>query len=64
MIFRKCPYCGASLDPGEQCDCDGIPEMELQAAQVSKRKPARHHNAPDQALDTYVRTTYRRWLEQ
>lgn len=19
--FRTCPYCGASLDPGEICDC-------------------------------------------
>jgi hypothetical protein len=19
--FRTCPYCGAHLDPGEQCDC-------------------------------------------
>lgn len=21
MIFRTCPYCGASLDPCERCDC-------------------------------------------
>ena len=20
--YRTCPYCGASLDPGEQCDCE------------------------------------------
>lgn len=64
MILRKCPTCGANLDPGEHCDCDGIPEMEIQAARIIKRKPARHPEAPDQALDTYVRTTYRRWLEQ
>lgn len=19
--YRECPYCGASLDPGERCDC-------------------------------------------
>ena len=20
-FYRKCPYCGANLDPGERCDC-------------------------------------------
>ena len=20
--YRKCPHCGANLDPGEKCDCD------------------------------------------
>lgn len=19
--FRRCPYCGCNLDPGERCDC-------------------------------------------
>ena len=21
--YKTCPHCGASLDPGETCDCDG-----------------------------------------
>ena len=21
MVYRKCPYCDAYLDPGEICDC-------------------------------------------
>lgn len=21
MGYKTCPYCGASLDPGEKCDC-------------------------------------------
>ena len=21
MVYRTCPYCGASLDPEEKCDC-------------------------------------------
>ena len=21
MYYKVCPYCGASLDPGETCDC-------------------------------------------
>lgn len=25
--FRECPYCGASLDPAEQCEC--IKEREI-----------------------------------
>ena len=22
MYFKECEYCGASLDPGEKCDCE------------------------------------------
>ncbi len=21
--YLTCPYCGANLDPGERCDCEG-----------------------------------------
>lgn len=21
MLYKECPNCGASLDPGEKCDC-------------------------------------------
>ncbi len=28
MIYRKCPYCGAALDPGEICDCAEAREKE------------------------------------
>lgn len=24
--YRKCPLCGATLDPGERCDCQGKEE--------------------------------------
>lgn len=24
MCYRECPYCGANLDPGEICDCQGL----------------------------------------
>ena len=24
-MYRKCPDCGCSLDPGEKCDCGGKP---------------------------------------
>lgn len=23
MMYWTCPYCGANLDPEEECDCDG-----------------------------------------
>lgn len=26
---HECPYCGAILDPGEQCDCGGLPVAEI-----------------------------------
>lgn len=26
MGYKICPYCGASLDPGEKCDCQEEPE--------------------------------------
>ena len=22
MFYKECPVCGASLDPGEKCDCE------------------------------------------
>lgn len=25
-FYYTCPFCGASLDPGEQCDCQLPPE--------------------------------------
>ena len=37
-MYRKCPYCGASLDPGEICDCkkEAAPgEQDREAAQVN-----------------------------
>jgi hypothetical protein len=37
-MYRKCPYCGANLDPGEICDCkkEAAPDVEdPEAAQVN-----------------------------
>ena len=28
MQYNICPYCGANLDPGERCDCQGDEEDE------------------------------------
>lgn len=28
MIFRECEHCGATLDPGERCECGGSPQEE------------------------------------
>ena len=38
MLYRKCPYCGANLDPSEICDCreKAAPgEQDREAAQVN-----------------------------
>lgn len=47
MIYRTCPYCGAHLDPGERCDCDLIPQPELEESghTIRKRRP-RGEDAP------------------
>jgi hypothetical protein len=40
-MYRKCPYCGAALDPGEKCDCNekAAPDVEdPEAAQVKTTK--------------------------
>ena len=31
MVVRTCPVCGASLDPGERCDCRDIDVVVLKA---------------------------------
>lgn len=36
-MYRKCPFCGANLDPGEICDCKekAAPDVEdPEAAQM------------------------------
>lgn len=36
MIFKVCPYCGAHLDPGEKCDCQGT---KKEAALLQQKRP-------------------------
>ena len=31
--YRTCPYCGAALDPGEQCDCKDVAARERAEAE-------------------------------
>lgn len=42
--FRKCPHCGANLDPGETCDCVKIRAAEP-AKQERKAEPPRKQSA-------------------
>lgn len=38
-LFRKCPICGAALDPGERCDCqDQEPQEATQAVASADKK--------------------------
>ena len=32
--YRICPYCGAHLDPGERCDCQGKEMAARDAADI------------------------------
>lgn len=40
MIYRTCTYCGARLDPGERCECDGHeqPEIEMTKRPAAKKR--------------------------
>ena len=45
--YRKCPLCGANLDPGEQCDCTAFlqegdkrePEIEIEVIMEEQKSP-------------------------
>lgn len=39
-LWYECPNCGASLDPGEQCDCqrEGIANIFMQLPESSQDK--------------------------
>lgn len=39
MYYRKCPDCGAYLDPGERCDCAGLKRVFI--APKARKPPAR-----------------------
>lgn len=41
--YRTCPYCGAHLDPGEVCDCQGKEKTPASAANTGEGK-AEHVN--------------------
>lgn len=53
MQYRECPNCGASLDPGERCDCRSEKPAQLigreffaasastRSAETQRKEPAR-----------------------
>lgn len=60
MYYKTCSNCGAHLDPGEHCDCDGHEQPEIEEAQ---RKPARIREAPRETyFDREAAIRYRRYL--
>lgn len=38
MYYRPCPTCGASLDPGERCDCQEKEKAAPDAANIQSGK--------------------------
>lgn len=36
--MKICPDCGAHLDPGEKCDCNGKPLPVIRKAKPKKKK--------------------------
>lgn len=39
MLYRKCPICGSSLDPGETCDCQQPAGSDTVPQSVSVANP-------------------------
>ena len=35
--FSECPYCGAALDPGEECDCQDEKQLNKQSDNQSAK---------------------------
>lgn len=49
--YRVCPYCGASLDPGERCDCrdkkpPSMPQTSRTERGINFAQPIRVHFIP------------------
>lgn len=56
--YRICSLCGAHLDPGEWCDCDGHEQPEIEEA----RRPVKHRTVYPREWNSenYIQ---QRWLE-
>ena len=35
-MYCECPVCGASLDPGERCDCETVAQKETTPPETAK----------------------------
>ena len=46
--YRKCPFCGANLDPEEKCDC---PESRADRDEVATSQPEREEKEDDRIND-------------
>ena len=44
MGYKICPYCGAYLDPGEQCDCR---EEDIATSQDEKEPAGSRRTGPE-----------------
>ena len=42
MGFKICPYCGAHLDPGEECDCRRGEEIDRTETDDDKKEDTNH----------------------
>ena len=36
--YKRCPFCGAHLDPGEKCDCESTDRPEIEDRQIGREK--------------------------
>jgi len=42
MGYKTCPYCGANLDPGEECDCRRDEETSRTETGKNKKEDNKH----------------------
>lgn len=42
MGYKICPYCGAHLDPGEECDCRREEEVDRAETDDDKKEDTNH----------------------
>ena len=40
--YDECPHCGASLDPGERCDCQLHKRLKIEQANRESAEPIYH----------------------
>ena len=57
MYFKKCPLCGAHLDPGELCDCRET-EKEADPGELCDCRETEKEAAP-----AATGTTSRKWTQ-
>lgn len=58
--FARCPNCGASLDPGERCDCE---RREAETVKARRRSAARKARISASQNNSSCERAWEEWLQ-